>query len=994
MLGISLAAHAQALTEQETQTEIRFAEGLIQLGLPNYGKGVIAKAGISGAIVKLLKIKAALMIGDFGAALKIIDAEPSQESLDTWAMRLTLADAYFAWGKYGNAEAIYVEFFDKYKGGPPAELQGFYFESGYKFAQMKLLQNDKAGAIQAYKNALLGKPPSGIKRQIQADLAELMLTVAENAGPNTRAAFIKEVDAIAEDLLWKQDVWFGKAIVMKAHISFLKGDVEGAMKLMDYYKPQLREIDEQLKRQSAEGEDVTALSPMAQVRYLLGTMLLDQARKILEEGGDRRLAESLLKGKSFKLTGNKSKTTPGAVQHFLNVFMRYSNTPWAADAGKHFEEAKALLVNEFGRDVSFEATPEQWAKVENAQFGAAKTAFNQQQYEKAAKKYIKALERFSTSKSAVGALSDLVACYIEMDQDLYADMVTLHLAERFNKRSKETLAAGNTLLHIAAKYNERDRPGKRDEVYEVFFDNFDKHPMTPRLLYSSGERRFAESDFETAVGYYQRVADQYPGAPISYDALGKIAACHGKAGNTVEEIKTLKLLTKKLIAGERFGHDLIRALYRLGNAFRKVDTKYYPAAVKRYKEIITRLQASPDKYQHSKEEADKNQQLLEAAMYFKSYCFAKVPPPDGKPEDTYKKVALKGFLELAEKFPESQMAPQSLSQAGTLWTILGNASEAQRTFTKLKREYSDSAEAKNVDFLLAMSLLDLGMRKQAIKVFGQMFAAGGQYSEGQILTAGRELLKAEEYKIAVEAFDRVLSTAQERPKIEPALAGKGRALVGNKKYAEGAAVLEDLFKRYAQTAYTVVAAFDLSRAYARIAVEETDEIKRATTFNDSVRAMKLVLKYEPERRAQSSVEVGRIQELRARSEEKFGSKDDAVSMLDEAIGTYQTIILLENTDDGAVRPFLEEAYHECTRLFLETERWQDAFDDANAYLEFFPNGKHALDIRSRRSRARAKLTITQAPVVTTQDDAPGEAENKTEPVETAAASNAPATEGE
>ena len=66
----------------------------------------------------------------------------------------------------------------------------------------------------------------------------------------------------------------------------------------------------------------------------------------------------------------------------------------------------------------------------------------------------------------------------------------------------------------------------------------------------------------------------------------------------------------------------------------------------------------------------------------------------------------------------------------------------------------------------------------------------------------------------------------------------------------------------------------------------------------------------------------------------------------------------------------------------------------NAYLEFFPNGKHALDIRSWRSRARAKLTITQAPVVTTQDDAPGEAEDKTEPIETAAASNAPATEGE
>lgn len=1010
LLVFCLGKSAHALTQIEKENELRFADGLISLGLPTYAEKVLELSGLTGPEAKVIKIKTLLLTGQFEKVLKIIAAERDQESLDTWAMRLTLADAYFAWGKYTEAEAIYTKFFSKHKNGPPKEIESFFFDSAYKFAQMKLLQNDKMGAIRAYQSALKGKPPQGIRRQIQADLAELMLTAAESTTGKTREAYIKEIDQIADDLLWKQDVWFGKAIVMKAHLAFLKGDVEGAMKLMDYYKPQLRDIDEQLKLQSTKESDLTVLSPMAQVRYLLGTMLLERAKKILDDGGDRRMAEGLLKGRQTQQPGKKPVKSPGAVQHFLQVFMRFSNTPWAADAGKHFEEAKALLENEFGREVKFEATAEQWAKVENATFGAAKTAFNQHQYEDSAEKYIKALERFSSSRSAVGAISDLVACYVELDDDLYADMAVLHLAERFNKRTKESTPAGNTMLHIGAMYAERGREAKRDEVYEIFFNNFQKHPMAPQLLFSAGERRFAASDYEGAVDYYRQVTNRYAGSPITYKAMGKIAACYGHSGNAVEEIKALKALTSKLIADERLGHELIRGLYRLGSAFRKLDKKYYKVAIRRYKDVVTRLETSPDKYQRSKEDADKNQELLEASIYFKSYCLAKLPPPEGKPEYLYKKAALKGFLDLAEKYPKSKLTPQSMSQAGTLWTILGNSSEAQQIFSKLKRAFPDSPEAKNVDFQLAMSLLDLGMRRKAIEGFRDMFAAGGKYSEGQILTAGRELLKAKEYEIAVEAFTRVLSTAKDRAKIEPALAGKGRAQVGNKQFAEGAKTLEELFAKYPRTALTVVAAFDLSRAYARLAAEEPNEIERAKMFNSSVRSMKLVLKYDPARRAESSIEVGRIQELRSQSEKKYGSPEDAVAMLDEAIGTYQTIILLESPDDGAVRPFLEEAYHECTRLFLETKRWQDAFDDANAYLETFTaRGKYALDIRSLRSRARAKLTITASPkpageaTPTEEDggesagDSPETEEGQAQPaeaVETAAATDAETTEGE
>ena len=38
---------------------------------------------------------------------------------------------------------------------------------------------------------------------------------------------IKEAEANVDKLLWKQDIWFGKAIVMKAHLLLMRGDLTG-----------------------------------------------------------------------------------------------------------------------------------------------------------------------------------------------------------------------------------------------------------------------------------------------------------------------------------------------------------------------------------------------------------------------------------------------------------------------------------------------------------------------------------------------------------------------------------------------------------------------------------------------------------------------------------------------------------------------------------------------------------------------------------------------
>ncbi|MCE9614588.1 MAG: tetratricopeptide repeat protein [Lentisphaerae bacterium] len=962
-LGVGLGvlastALAQTAAEAKSAEDQRYAEGLVRLGLPEYADLVLKGLGNDPA-TKALRLESSLQRGEFEKVIGIIAAEPDQNAPATWAMRATLANGYFAWGKYAEARKIYDEFFAKYSnGGPPPELKQFYYNAAYTFAQMLQLMGDTQAAIKAYRFGLIGSPDRDTKRQIQGDLADLLMKLADASAGGDRDKYLAEADQIADELLWIQDIWFGKAIVLKAHNLMLKGDIDGAMALVDDYTDTLQSIEQQLQAMSTPTEDLTRLSPMAEARYLLGSIELEEAKRALAKG-DKAHAMDLLAGKQEQRTGKAARQLPGATKHFLNVFVRYPNTKWAADAGARFEETLGILKNDLGKQVKFEVPAEAWRKVEEAQLKEARAAFNLQQFEPAAEQYQKVLARFPEGENAVGALSDLATCYIELNNDLYADTVIDYMAERFSHNKRVSQQAGNAVLSLATSYGERKHPERKEAVYEVFFKHFTEHPLTARLLASAGDKCLTAGDLEGARKYYERVVREHARNPIVFDAQSKIATTYERSGDVTNQVRSLETYVSLATNNNaRLDHSLIRNLYRLASAQRKLGN--YPAAVKRYSEIEQRLSAKRDAYEMNSTETETNQGLLEAALFYKAACFARAVPPKDKPETLYKQNALQFFLQLADKYPQSKLTPAALSQAGTLWTVLGNAGEAQKAFNRLKQNYGESPEAKNVDFLLGMSLLELGKRNEAVAVFKQMFSGGGQYSDAQILTAGDELLKAKEYAIAIEAFDRVLSTAKpdERGKIEPALAGKGRALVLLGKYPEGAATLEDLFKRYPKSAFTVESSYALSKAYAEQAAVEKDGGKRFDLFNESIKAMKNVVARDTsvERRGDVQVQVGRISELKAKSEADNGGTPEKVSEYrDQAIATYQAMILFEDAKDQKIRPYLEEAYHRCLALFLESERWQDLYNDASGYLSKFPNGKYLLEARQWRSQANARL---------------------------------------
>src|ERR1039458_2814439 len=103
------AADAGPAIDPAVAEELKYADGLNALGLSFYADIVLSKIkeGADGGRKDVLKVKALAQIKKFDQALAIIAKQPDQDGQPVWAMKLSMADIYYGWGMYTNAQAIY-----------------------------------------------------------------------------------------------------------------------------------------------------------------------------------------------------------------------------------------------------------------------------------------------------------------------------------------------------------------------------------------------------------------------------------------------------------------------------------------------------------------------------------------------------------------------------------------------------------------------------------------------------------------------------------------------------------------------------------------------------------------------------------------------------------------------------------------------------------------------------------------------------------------------
>ena len=291
---------------------------------------------------------------------------------------------------------------------------------------------------------------------------------------------IKEAEANVDKLLWKQDIWFGKAIVMKAHLLLMRGDLTGTRDLVENYMPQLRTIHDSLRDQDPDGsQGLLRMSPMPQCRYLLAVLLMDEAMaEAKKDKPDEDRIKDLLIGERDAQSGKRKQN--GAFNHFINVFVRFPESQWASEAGERSEILRKFIKTRYNADLRTPVTEEQMRRVREMQFAGARLIFSRNQFKEAIDKYLLVLNQFPESPESVSALGDLAISYIETSGEdaeaaLMAETVIGHLSERFACHPKLMKEAGDQMRRIAEHYGDLRMEDKRHQTYALFFRDYPDH---------------------------------------------------------------------------------------------------------------------------------------------------------------------------------------------------------------------------------------------------------------------------------------------------------------------------------------------------------------------------------------------------------------------------------------------------------------------------------------------------------------------------------------
>ncbi len=1041
---LSLGVRAQQAdnVNRELSLGLRYVKGLQERGFIDIADMVLAdlerKYPEAKTQAAALKLEGQLRTGKFEEVKAVIAKEP-KDAPETWAMKLALADAYYAYGKYGEAAGLYAAFFKQYADNVPPSLESFFTESAYKYAQMQLNLKDREGALKTYR-MLVGEkesaPTSGgkgakgapakkksalpdtVRRQCLAEMGDIALTLAEDSkDPAVVKRYCTEVGKWADQLLWVQDLWFGKAIVLKAHALMLQKQAEKAQKLVDDYMPTLTAIHQSLVEQEKEtGEPLVRVSPMSECRYLLAVMLQTEAERLVKEKeitADNAKSSAKAEAREQILSlllgarENGKRKGDGAYNHFLNVYLKYPESQWAADAGVRAEQVHAILTDVFGGNVTAQVTPEQTAKVREIQYRDARALYAQGQIDNARKQLHQVLNSFPDCVEAIPALGDFARCYIQNvqedpDAELYADTIVGHLAERYSGKPSFITPAGDEVIRLAEYWQENGRPDHRLSTYDLFFKFYPTHSSCASYLFSFGEKAYQDKDYPNALAYFQQVANTYTNSPRALDALSRITSIYSDTEDHTNLIAAVAQYIKALEGAGKPTQTLMTARYTQAQALRNhglsivrsgttneqditEGNNLIARSIKAYTELAATLADPPPTAQVTDEERKRNQSLREASLYNMGYAWSQIKTANPKVVAAARQRAIAAYDQLIAEYPKSEVAPAALIQIGSIWSMEKDVVKAEAALSKLRKEYPSSPEAKSALPMLADNLMKLDMREEAVSRYREMIStSSSQYSDNDLLRATRALTDAKEYDLARQALDVILGRTKDETMIPLAKFEDAKLSCARKEFVEACEKVRQFIKDYPNITLVLDANILLSEAASEAGKLEKDFEKRKELFNAAIDAMKYVRgrRTNDVEQAQADIQVGDIMTRKADAEEQNGEAERANRFRGDALVSFQAFIDSVQPNNTRLLPYVEEAYSKLIPIQVKQAEskhplWEFVLENAEDYIRRFPRGRYRASIEPVLARARIEVGEKAAPAA----DAPATTATRVEDLE-------------
>ncbi len=907
MLLLSPLIAPSALATMDVDAEFEFASGLIELGFSDLANRVVDD------ILRLhpderdraTRIQGEILLAQrrFADAEELVETMP-EDHPQRHALRLQIAQGYFGIGESEKAQEIYEAFFAQYEDRTPTDpdLLRFYQDAAYQYGQMLERMGDKAGAAQAYRRLLdAGLDDRNAERRLQMDLARLFLQLGREASGEEREQYLDQAYEVCEEIQWGgYDLWFGRSISVMAHVELIRGNESGARELLRRYMSDLNKIDKLLREQNFP----RALSPVAGARFLLGELYEKQAMELHEQGASE--SEVL-------------QVVQRALTEFYNVFGQYGTSEWGGEAAMKGRELIAFLENEYGRSVNIDFG-EHVGEAATAQFTRADDLFRQRNYERAVEEYLRILNAFPEGDPSIRALANLLMSYAHLGDDLHVLMMAAYLAERFPNND----VAANALLVTGRIYVQKDDEEMYSSLFDYYFDGFPEHERAPALLFDMARRREAAGEQEEANEFYQRIVDNYPGDRYFLRALFAMAHNAYRA----EEFDRAEEIFQQYVEASRPGHNRVRAQFLLADTQQK--QREYSRAIRSYGQIVRWLNVSNPPDNARPEDEERNAQLLERALFFVGYCFARMTEPEEQ-VDTFRERAVTSYERFLGRYPESSLAPPAMRDKGATLMALGRSSEAADVFEQLAVNYPDSPEGRSALFNLVDSAFEIGKPDIARDAFRRMIESPDDYSPEEFTRIGQLMLDNGLYEDVIPAYERVVETTDQRRMLELALHGLGYAYNHQGNHEEAVEVLNDLLERFPNTPFFYEARFLLSDSH-----RELEQYERAiTALNDILR-----LSQENLVRQRAQFKLGEVQLLQDRKQ--------------EALGTFQRIALLQDPEDRQLRPIIESSLLESLDLMMELELYADVDDAAAQFLDDFQGSERVEDVRNLRAEARRR----------------------------------------
>ena len=1003
------------------EAEIAYVEALVNFGYPDFAAPVIEatkkKWPESEVRFFAIEIRGMLALGQFEAAEKKIAALPDRKSVKFWAARLEVANNYYGRGQKDECMKIYEEFFSVFPKPPPA-IHKFYVDASYSYGHLLAGDKQYEKAVERYA-ALMKMVKDDVWCDLACETCDLYLKLIDKTSDpkqkKQRDEYVKAATKIADKLLWQLEkpVYFGRAVSMKAHIEQLVGKAERASELIEEYRPQLKELHDQIVAVDPDGrQGFLKQSPLPECLYLQAKILFDEAQVEYKKAKrDDERVKSLMFGPKKTAAGKQRDTSKGAFAMAQGVFLNFVTSSWALNAGELAEAIRKFAEEKYQAKIKTTITKEQMDRVRAAQFKDAHEKFGAGQYKEAIEAYYAVLAKFPESLESIAAIENIASAYLDLiveskseeekaEYRINADAIEGYLAERFAgaKDKMMMISAGDAVVRLAGIETERKNLSRADRLYTDFCQNYTRHTSAANVAAFRADDQQKRGRYADALKFWKIIAETYTNANVYAMSHQRVSECLGKLGDpkgeiewiekylAIEQVKIRRLQAQMMLAQmyQKRGLAMLDAAStnetpESVEAAEKAGTAQIIHAIKNFQGFSKDAAAAMEDPSTPPGDKEKYAYLREAAMFLVGDCWGRMNRPQDKVEKMYRPRAAEAYEAYLAAYPENRFSTNAYVRLGTIYTALGDMAKAKDALDMLSKKFPESDEAKNAKPRLAKSLMEMGMRKEGTDIYEEMLRTDGAYTARQFLDAGEALVEAKSWSQANQAYERAIRLAGTNQVTVVAKARLGLARTSWKQgsLAEAREALDAFLadQKMSKMAIAADANFMLVEVASEQGRTEKDATMRQKCFGAAIGALRKVRQYwrgKPQYE-QDTLDLLSADVLvnRMKAEEAMGLKDEARQTCADAAAKFQIFIQtkgptdavpLDKMEAGAVDN-LERAYETMIPLFakLGAEQADRVMRFGQEYLDSFPNGKERTKVMNCMNQAKADLPTAMVP---------------------------------